>query len=190
MEFSAALYLPSLRYGDGAASIFFEAARRGAQLYPMFSFKDSAGDMYVLSYTPPFLCNEGAATEYFCSLIERIVSIEGSRERMFFPEVSKIITDAAARALGTLLFARRISLLEMLSLISDIRLAICLSGGSIDGLPELSDLNFLVAEGQDAAIISSSGAKCLSMSNCDEARAAFTRKYISSRIDRAPHKAS
>jgi protein arginine kinase len=190
MEFSAALYLPSLRYGENDGAIVCEAARRGANLYPMFSFKDNSGDMFVLSYTPPFLCNESAATEYFCSLVERIVAMERSREKMLFPEVSKMITDAAARAMGTLLFARRISLGEMLSLVSDIRLAICLSGGSVDSLPELCDLNFIVAEGQDAAVILSSGAKCLCVGDCDEARAAFTRKYISSRTDRSPHKAS
>jgi protein arginine kinase len=190
MELSAALYLPSLKYGDDDAPLLRDVAKRGASLCPMFSFKDNAGDIYVLSYTPPFLCNENAATEYFCSLIERIVTDERSREKMLFPEVSKIITDSAARALGILSFARQLSLGEMLSLISDVRLAICLSGGSIDGLPELCDLNFMLAEGQDAAVMSSAGVKCLCANDCDDARASFTRKYIASRINRTPHKAS
>ena len=184
VEFSAALYLPSIRFDGNGLSLFAEAQRVGARLYPMFSFKENEGDVYVLSYTPPYLCDEDAATDFFASLVEKMTVIEKSRERMFFPESSKIIIDCAYRALGILSCARQLSLPELLSFLSDIRLALCLGDNSLSSLPELTNLNFMLAEGQDCSVISSSTQKCLSGDDLDAMRAAFIGKYISSRVKR------
>ncbi len=183
IELSTALYLPSLSSDNYYAVLCHSVSRVGMTLLPMMSNAENSGDVYILSYIPPYLCDEESAVRHFNLTMKKIVEDERSRERMIFPEVSKIIIDAAHRALGILSYARLLSQGELLTLLSRIRLSHALGYGSqeLEPLPDVTALNFMLAEGLDSSVISGGG-RCSSLEECDELRADFARKYISLKI--------
>ena len=183
IELSAALYLPSLSYDNYHAVISDSVSRVGMTLLPMMSDTENSGDVYILSYIPDYLCDEESAVRHFHLTMRKIIDDERSRERMIFPEVSKIIIDAAYRALGILSHAKLLSQGELLSLLSRIRLTYALGYRSQEPypLPDVTALNFMLAEGLDSSVISVGG-RCSCREECDELRADFARKYISLKI--------
>lgn len=181
IELSAVMYLPSLRL-DGNFRTGINTDISEICIEPLFKYADNAGDLYLLTYSPKYLSDEGASTEYFSRTVDKIASDERERERMIFPNTDNDICNTAFRALGILLHARRLGECEMLSLLSDIRLCRALYGkDGIDGLPDIAELNFMVAEGLNSSIFLSSGQSCTSAEECDEKRAQFTSRYISRR---------
>ncbi|MBE6583605.1 MAG: hypothetical protein E7649_01300 [Ruminococcaceae bacterium] len=182
LELCAALYLPSLRLLSGYEDMRRALLQRGAILSPMFTHADNAGDLYTLSYTPEHLSNEENATLYFDSLLRELAANEQKHQKMLFPDAHASLTDKAARALGILKCAMRMSECEMLSLISDIRLSITAQSQPCPMLPAISDLNYLCVEGLDCSLISSSNQKCSSLGELERLRADFLRNYISAKV--------
>ncbi len=177
-ELSAAIYLPSIRMENSLESYKESLSRVGISLKPMFT-GENAGDIYIASYIPSYLSDENSAAEFFSDTVKKLADGENSRLRMLFPEMVRINEEAAYRALGTLLWTRHLSQDSLMSLMSDIRLYICLSkDGAAKELPDISDLNFLTAEGQECSIFLSAKEKCSSVADCEAARADMVRKYI------------
>lgn len=178
--FSSLLYLPTLRSCGEIDSIRLFCAESGARLEPAFTYPDNCGDLYTLSYSPSYLCDEGEAAEGFSSLIESIVDRESALERMIFSDSGKIIVDKAWRAYGEMLYARRLSEYDMLSLLSSIRFALCASDADAQ-LPPISatDMNFLLGEGLNASC-ALSRQNCTSEEECQEARAEIVSKLLCS----------
>ena len=176
LTLSAALYLPSLSF------LGLEAERHahsmlGMTLSPMFSH--DAVDLYVLSYTPPFLCDEDAATLFFSDTVASLAEKEKSRLQSLYSDKGKELYDKARRALGSLLYASRISEREMLSHLLSIRLYHCLPTETQSAsLPSVTKLNYLCAEGLNASVIATAKETCPSMEVCDELRAALVKKYL------------
>ncbi len=183
--FSACLYLPSLRLA-GSCSLSLCLLSLGMSLSPMFTHKDNAGDLYILSYTPHHLCCEDSAASFFSNTVTWLADRERASLLALYSEQVTALDEQAARALGALLYSRSLGEAELLSYLSLIRLALILSQDKSSCLPKLSTLNYLVAEGLSASV--SASRKCSSMTECDISRASLVKDYISHKADE-PRKA-
>ena len=177
LEFSSALYLPSLRLSGKECADPGLPSDRALSLRPMMSSRDNEGDIYILSYVPHYLANEESAYEYFADVISEFAEKEKSRLRMICKNNEKDIFEAARRSLGALVYSTRLGEGEMLSMISDIRLALSLCEGA-DKLPDVTTLNYLTAEGLSASVTLSAKEKCLTPEDCNMARATLVSSYI------------
>ncbi len=181
LELSAALYLPSVRLLDNYESLRRALLRRDARLSPMFTHKYNPGDIYILSYSPPHLANEQYAAMYFDSMLSELSALDDKNQKMLYPDNSDELLDSAFRALGILKNARKMDECEMLRLISDIRLCLCLCE-NVGELPSVTDLNFLSVEGLNCSLITSSNKKCTSDDDLSRIRASFLQKYIFAKV--------
>ena len=178
IELSSALYLPSLRLTDARSALVSALSRIGMSLCPMMGDRENSGDIYILSYIPHHLADEDSAVAHFADTVQSIVEKEKARLGMIFKNRDKTIFESARRALGALIYSCELSESEMLSLLSDIRLAICTRDSVGDALPRVGTLNYLSCEGLSASVMLSSKEKCSSIEECDRARAALVRGYI------------
>ena len=179
-EFSAILYLPSLRL-DGTVELWRKECRlSGAELSPMTASHENPGDLYVLSYSPSHRSDEGEAVMRFDALQDKLIKEERTSEGIIFAKRSKLIIDAAWRAFGILLYAKKLSFGESLALSSDMRLALAVAKDQAD-LPPVGivQLNTILGEGADCSVIASSGGQCASLEECEELRAGFVSKLFS-----------
>ena len=125
---------------------------------PAFNYKDGA-HVYVLTCRPPRSIDENAAALSFDALVSKIIEEENSLQRIIFSERSRIITDKAWRAFGTLLYARRLNEFDLLSLTSDIRFALSATEDHSKLPPvKVTHLNLLLGECLNASIASRRGA--------------------------------
>ena len=179
-EFSAILYLPSLKLDDKTELRRRECRLAGAELSPLTSSSDNHGDLYILSYSPSHRSDEGEAVMRFDALQNKIIEEERISEGIIFAKRSKLIIDAAWRAYGILLYAKKLSFSESLALSSDLRLALAVASDE-STLPPVStvQLNTILGEGADCSVIASSGGVCASREECDELRAGFISKLLS-----------
>jgi protein arginine kinase len=176
IEFSALLYLPSLRLKKSSEALRYQCAVIGARLFPLTSCSD--GDLYLLSHTPAPFSDEVSAARLFGILVSKIVEDEARADRIIFTEGDKIIIDRAWRAYGLLTNARMLSEAELLSLSSDLRLALAVCEDS-SALPPVSacSLNLLLAQGLNSSV--AAGCKeCKSNSDCNHARAQSVHKIL------------
>jgi len=178
LEFSACLYLPSLRISGLFPSLSHSLSLIGLSLCPMFDGKDNAGDLYTVSYIPHYLCDEGAAAEFFSDTLLSLVEKEKARLGIISKNDDKNIFDRARRALGSLIYCTTLTEREMMSLISDIRLSVCSADVTDGALPGIQTLNYLSVEGLSASVVASAKEKCLSQDDCSHARATFVSSYI------------
>lgn len=180
MELSALLYLPSLKILGKKEGTRRECLTFGAILSPYLTSAENEGDLYHLSFSPLYPCDEQAAATSFDSLIGKLIEEETRSLRMIFAERSKIIIDNARRAYGTLRYASRLSHAELLSFSSSIRLALALADED-EALPpiKVTTLNVLLGEGADYSVIASCSEGCHSEEECLERRAIFTSGLLS-----------
>ena len=177
ITFSVALYLPSLRLENSAEQIKSDLSSLGMSLTEMFTHE--CVDLYVLSYTPHYLADEDSAAVHFSDTVASIAEKEKSRLGIIFSGKGKIIYDAARRSFGALLYCESMGEGEMLSHLCSIRLSHCIcpeSGAST--LPQITDINFLTAEGLCASVTATSKEVCASLSDCERMRASLISKYI------------
>ena len=182
LEFSSALFLPSIRDSNSYEIIRSELSRRNIFIYPLFNTNPDTSGIYIVKYSPSYLADENIATDYFVLAIEKIIEFEKQNQSIIYKNKSKIILDNAHRALGTLLYSQSISEDELLSLTSAIRLsrAFC-SEENTSTLPSSSDLNFLITEGLSNSILINSNTKCSSVGECNELRSKLVKQYIKSK---------
>jgi len=176
--FSSAIYLPSIRLSGQTNPLLSSLHAIGMSLSPMFAEEDNPGDIYILSYSPHYLCDEGAAAEHFAQTVLSISENEKTRICMTAKDNDKNIFTTALKALGILTYSDVLSESEMLSLLSDIRLCVCTAQNKTDALPGIQTLNYLVAEGLNCSVIVSSKEGCASQTDCDRARAKLVSSYI------------
>lgn len=179
IELSCALYLPTARHGVRFGEMARRAQAHAASLSPFLAKYDNAGDIYILSYIPCRVISEKKAILDFAELITKIIDDERINERIIFANKSTIICDRAWRALGTLASARSIDEEELFSLLSRIRLSLCLEEAQSDApkLP-LSLLSKLLAEGLSGSVVSIAGEECQSHDDCRIARAKNIKRHL------------
>jgi protein-arginine kinase len=179
-EFTALLYLPSLRLCGSTEALRQRLLRSNAELFP-FLKNGSAADLYILSHTPSHTCDEQLSAEAFGALLMRIVEEESAAERIIFSSSSKIMTDKAWRAYGALLYARDLTALDMLSLCSSVRIALACHDGKDAKLPPVSTvlLNTILARGLDCSVITETGI-CRSRDECCSRRAELVSNLLRS----------
>ena len=178
VEFSSLLYLPSLRIKDRRDVLQQKINQHGAALSSAFIYPNCRHDLYLLSSSPSPYCEERAAAESFDTLIENIIEEERAQDRIIFAEKSKIIIEDAHRALGILLYARRLSACEMLSFSSDIRLSLALGEGDVPEFSALT-LNTLLGKGLDFSVLANIKGECPDSDSLDEYRARLITELLS-----------
>ena len=153
---SAILFLPSISAFDEINILSRQCHGLGAALLPMFNHKGNPGDLYTLTYSPHHLSNRKAAAVGFDSIISSIIKKEKQYESIIFSEKSKIITDKAYRAMGIMLYAKRMSEAEMLSHLSSLRLLCAVIPDKKQEHPvALQKINLLFAECLNASVAAS-----------------------------------
>ncbi len=176
--FSAALYLPSLRLCNNFGRMCSAAQKFGMTLSPMLSSDGNPGDIYIISHTPHYLACENSSAAYFSDTVSAFVEKEKNTLLSLFNDRLDTLLNNAYRALGAMLYSRSISECEMLKYLSTVRLYLSVAQSADKGLPDLTALNYLSAEGLNCSVISSSKSKCNTQSECDSARASLIRSYI------------
>ncbi len=176
--FSSALYLPSLRLSDGQDAMLSSLFSKGMSLTPMLASKENSGDLYILTYSPHYLCDEESAAEFFKEAILQITEGERSKLCIITKNKEKTIHQRARRALGELLYSDVLNEAEMLTLLSEIRLCRCVCDKDADDLPNITTVNYLCAEGLNYSVIASSKEKCNSEEELCRARAILVKGYI------------
>lgn len=177
VEFSVSLFLPSLRHGTRLQEFRCDAEAFGASFSPFMSKYENAGDIYIVSYRPSFLSDEEFTVRSFASFIESLVENEKKSERIIFANKSTLIVDRAWRAFGALAYAKSLDEDEMLSLLSRIRISLCLEQTKNYAPPcDLQSLNLLLAEGLNNSVISGASGGCANSEECKTVRA----KYVNS----------
>ena len=184
MTLRACLYMPSLRHGGEYERLRVQLLRLGVTLSPLLSGAQNEGDLYTVAHTLPYLSDEDAVTERFSTLVDKLSANELRALRMLYPDGSPTICDRAARAFGIMSYATRLGECELLSFISDIRIALCLDCAENIAIG-ISDLNLLCIEGLSCSLMCAADQKCESLIDCERLRSAFVKKYISSRVSPA-----
>jgi protein arginine kinase len=182
LEFSSALFLPSIKDSNSYEMIRSELSLRGMSIFPLFNTNPDTSGIYALKYSPSHLANEDTSCAFFSHAVEKLIQFEKQNQSIIYVDRGKIILDNACRALGALLYSHSISEKELLSLAADIRLArVFCSGESTSFLPSSADLNFLITEGLSNSILTSAGAQCASVEECNELRSKLIKQYIMSK---------
>ncbi len=176
--FSAALYLPSLRLCNNFGMICSAIQKSGMSISPMLSSGGNSGDIYIISHTPHYLACEASSAAYFSDTVSAIAEQEKNTLLSIFKEHFDTLCNNAYRALGAMLYSRKLSEYEMLKYLSTIRLYLSVAQNTDKELPDLTALNYLSAEGLSCSVISSTKSKCNTQSECDTARASLIRAYI------------
>lgn len=179
-EFSALLFLPSIRQGD-KDEIQFIADSFGSSLLPLFSDRENGGDLYVLSYLQAFGSDEKDEIIRFKALCDKICEKELENERIIFSHSSIITVERAYRALGCLKYARLLCEEELLRYLSDIRLSILLFPEESSELDiNVSALDRILGECLTYSILDRTGVKCRDSEECDRLRAIAVREILCS----------
>ncbi|MGM9644790.1 MAG: hypothetical protein ACI3X1_06860 [Eubacteriales bacterium] len=177
ISFSALLYLPSVRLLNNERN-YTHFLRGSMQLSPAFLHEGNPGDLYLLKYTPHYLCDESSAAAYFENTVAAIADYEKNKLISAFRDSQKELYSRARRAHGALLYSDPITESEMLNNLSQIRLSHCISPETSNPLPPVTALNFLSSEGLNCSVIASSKEPCTSQGECDSARSRFIVSYI------------
>ena len=177
-EFSALLFLPSIRQGNNDEIIFI-ADSFGASLMPLFSDRENGGDLYILSYIQPHGSDEKNEIVQFEALCDRICEKELENERIIFSHSSIITVERAYRALGCLRYARLLCEEELLRYLSDVRLSILLFPEESSELDiNVSALDRLLGECLTYSTLDRTGTKCQDSEECDRLRANSAREFL------------
>ena len=180
VEFSALLYLPSLKFNKNAEALRYRSASLGATLFPFLADSCASSDLYILSHSPSHLSSEACTAASFGAMVSKLVADEERAERIIFAKSDTIIIDRAWRAYGILTNARRLSEGELLSLCSDIRICLAACEDPESSPPVcISSLNLLLAEGLNASV-SAKSKECRDDADCERERAYLVRKILTS----------
>ena len=183
IELSCALYLPSARHGSRSQEIRNEISAFGATISPFFSRYENSGDIYTVSYIPAFGSCEDDEVTGFARFIDSLVEKERVQDRIIFACRSTLIIDKAYRALGILAYAKMIDEEEMASLLSKIRLALCLDDTKDDApISDISFINLLFTESLNASVIAASGGVCAGFDECKAIRARLLNRHCAARV--------
>ncbi len=174
--FSSAVYLPSLSLRDSFEETNRELMKKGICLAPLFSH--AKGDIYMLSYSPHYLASEKDSAAFFSSILSYLTEREKKSLSELLSSRYDELLNCAHRALGILLCSDILKESELIQFLSEIRLCHALSESAPPSLPDMTDLNYLSAEGLSSSIIASSKDACRDSLECDRARARLVSAYI------------
>lgn len=175
---STALYLPLLKRNDKITSVMASLYSFGAALHPLFSHK-SFGDIYIMSYTLPKDRDEASAISLCERLVTDIVALEHEQQSSLSEGELEDISELSHRAIGVLEYATGVTEEEMLELISQIRLSLCL-GKALPKDLRPSTLNNMLIESLSAVLCADSRGKITSEKELAARRASVIKKLLRS----------
>lgn len=173
---SSALYLPLLTKSCRIPSLMASLYSFGATMHPLFSHS-SFGDIYILSYTIPKDMDEDSAISLFEGLVSNIIELETQQEGELSEDELESISDNSHRALGVLEYATRLSEEETISLLSSIRLSLCV-GSELSRDVRPSSLCGIMCQSLSSVIVADSRKKITSDSELMTERAATVKRLL------------
>ncbi len=184
IRISCALYLPLLLRAGKIPYICHSLSELGISLYPLFS-QDAAGDIFIMTYSPPMSADEFRSVEIFEKLMLDIASLEKEELKTLGTDKTFNIAERGSRALGMLAYSNSLTEAELISLISEIRL--CLSAGCDGKLTKSvspSSLNSIMFDSLSFSLLAGSRERITCRSELDRERAAQVRRQINSLPER------
>jgi len=178
-SFSAALFLPAMAKLGEVERI---SGQIGATIMPMYSNHGNAGDVYLLNFKPSHRVGEADAALFFDKILEQVIQHEKALERIVYADELYSLSDRAWRALGILTHAREMEESELLSLISNIRLAALLCPDDAPHQFTATIADMLSAECLNSTVALTAEKECTSLSDCNRLRCQRIRGIISSHL--------
>lgn len=181
IEFSVALYLPGISGVGEIKKVKKRAEGYSIKIYPMYTYSQNAGNYFIVDYIPSPSLSIQSAKEKIIHFIKYLISLEKEYESNIFGNNNAVI-NKAWRSIGIMEYASACGEEEMLSLLSDIRLA--MSIGCNDLLPfafNIKTINTLYMELMNTYIYASEIDKPQSIEVCDKLRAQKLNAFVKKR---------
>ncbi len=181
VEFSVALYLPGISGVDEIKKVKRRADAHSIKIYPMYTYSQNAGNYYIVDYFPSPSISIHNAREKFAHFIKYLISLEKEYESNIFGNNNAVV-NKAWRSVGIMEYCSECGEEEMLSLLSDIRLA--MSVGCAGALPlpmDITVVNTLYMELMNTYIYAAEIDKPKSPEMCDKIRAQRLNSFIKKR---------
>ncbi len=180
-EFSVALYLPGISGVGEIKKVKRRADAHSIKIYPMYTYSQNAGNYFIVDYIPSPSLSIHNAKEKIIHFIKYLISLEKEYESNIFGNNNAVI-NRAWRSIGIMEYCSFCGEEEMLSLLSDIRLA--MSVGCADSLPfsfDIKTVNTLYMELMNTYIYASEIQKPQSLEMCDKLRARKLNDFVKGR---------
>lgn len=181
VEFSVALYLPGISGVGEIKKIKRRADGYSIKIYPMYTYSRNAGNYFIVDYIPSPSLSIQSAREKIIHFVKYLISLEKEYESNIFGNNNAVI-NKAWRSIGIMEYCGDCGEEEMLSLLSDIRLAISIGcGNSLPFLFDVRTINTLYMELMNTYIYASEIEKPQSIEMCDKIRAHKLNSFIKKR---------
>lgn len=181
VEFSVAVYLPGISGVGEIKKVKRRADGYSIKIYPMYTYTQNAGNYFIVDYIPSPSLSIQSAKEKIIHFIKYLISLEKEYESNIFGNNNAVI-NKAWRSIGIMEYCSSCGEEEMLSLLSDIRLAI--STGCTSSLPfefDVKMINTLYMELMNAYIYASEINKPENSEECDRLRAQKLNSFVKKR---------
>ena len=181
VEFSTAVYLPGISGVGEIKKLKRRADSHGIKIYPMYTYSKNVGNYFIVDYIPSPSISIRSAKEKIIHFIKYLISLEMEYESNIFGNNNAVI-NKAWRSIGIMEYCSTCGEEEMLSLISDLRLAI--SVGCDGELPfsfDVKTVNTLYMELMNTYIYAGEIDKPESVEDCDKIRAQKLNSFIKKR---------
>ncbi len=181
VEFSVALYLPGISGVGEIKKVKRRADAHSIKIYPMYTYAQNAGNYFIVDYIPSPSLSIQNAKEKIIHFIKYLISLEKEYEYNIFGNNNAVI-NKAWRSIGIMEYCSFCGEEEMLSMLSDIRLA--MSIGCDSALPfffDVKTVNTLYMELMNTYIYASEIDKPQSLEMCDKVRAQKLNGFVKKR---------
>ena len=181
VEFSVSMYLPGIAGVGELKKIKRRADAHGIKIYPMYTYSQNAGNYFIVDYIPAPSISIQSAKQKIVHFIKYLILLEKEYEANIFGNNNAVLS-RAWRSIGIMEYCPSCSEEEMLSLLSDIRLAISI--GCSDALPfafDIKTLNTLYMELMNTYIYASEINKPQSIEACDKLRSETLNSFVKQR---------
>ena len=181
VEFSVALYLPGIAGVGEIKKIKRRADAHSIKIYPMYTYSQNAGNYFIVDYIPAPSMSIQGAKEKIIHFIKYLISLEKEYECNVFGNNNAVI-NKAWRSIGIMEYCSSCGEEELLSILSDIRLALSIGCG--DSLPfsiDIKTLNTLYMELMNTYIYASEMNKPDSLEACERLRAVRLNSFVKKR---------
>ena len=178
VEISVALYLPGIAGVGEIKKIKRRADAHSIKIYPMYTYSQNAGNYFIVDYIPAPSLSIHSAKEKIIHFIKYLISLEKEYEGNVFGNNNAVI-NKAWRSVGIMEYCSYCSEEELLSILSDIRLA--MSTGCSASLPffiDVKTLNTLYMELMNTYIYASEINKPNSPEACEKLRAERLNAFV------------
>lgn len=177
LRVSALMHLPMLTRKNSMAEVTEAMKKRGAEIKSTVpNSTKTLGSLYLLSNRRSLGLSEVDILENMDGMVSEIVELEDLERDRVYSEARSDLEDRIWRSYGQLQYSRRITYIEAMEHLSNVRLGIILA--VIRNL-DLTDVNDIMVKIQWSHLQRRSGRLFVTTVECDEYRAEYLREQFS-----------